>query len=171
MNEPLLFFITSIVAIVAAALVIIQRHPVYSALYLVVTFCALALLYVLLAAPFIAMVQIIVYAGAIMVLFLFIIFLLNLDRPLETQNKLKHQWLVATALTAVLALEGAHLLARGLPTTSLSEARELTGDFGTIQQIGRALFDQPLVFAFEATSLILLAAMLGVVVLAKRRVD
>jgi NADH-quinone oxidoreductase subunit J len=163
-----LFLIAALVAVVSAALVIMQRHPVYSALFLVLTFCSLAVLYLLLGAQFIAMVQVIVYAGAIMVLFLFVIMLLNLDRPLETQSKLKHQRLVAGILSAVLLVEMIYLLHRGLPMTGTQPSPP--ANFGTVEEIARVLF-RDFALAFEVTSIVLLVGMIGVIVLAKRHLD
>lgn len=163
-----LFLIAALVAVVSAVMVITQRNPVYSALFLVLTFCSLAVLYLLLGAQFIAMVQVIVYAGAIMVLFLFVIMLLNLDRPLETQSKLKHQRLVAGILSAVLLVEMIYLLHRGLPLTGTQPSPP--DNFGTVEEIARVLF-RDFALAFEVTSIVLLVGMIGVIVLAKRHLD
>jgi NADH-quinone oxidoreductase subunit J len=166
--EQFLFAIAAFAAVVSGAMVVMQRHPVYSALFLVTTFCALAVMYLLLGAQFIAAVQVIVYAGAIMVLFLFVIMLLNLDRPLETQAKLKHQRTVGLILSTVLLCEMGYLLFRGMLQSFPQQS--IPPNFGTVEEVARVLF-RDFALAFEATSLVLLVGMIGVIVLAKRHLD
>jgi NADH-quinone oxidoreductase subunit J len=97
-----LFFTLAIVAVAAGVGVIAQRNAVRSALFLLVNFCCLAGLYLLLSAPFIAVVQVIIYAGAIVVLFLFVVMLLGMDRAEETPDLLRYQWVVGGLLGLVL---------------------------------------------------------------------
>jgi NADH-quinone oxidoreductase subunit J len=158
-------------SVVAAGMCITRRNPLASALWLVQTLFCLAVLYTILDAPFIGILQILVYAGAIMVLFLFVIMLLNIGRPGAGDLR----GLVGAGVAAVL---GAGLLfqLRALPRTAPPEAIQLPpGALQGIQQqqgvvgaIAAPLFDTYLV-PFEITSLLLLAAVVGAVVLAKRK--
>jgi NADH-quinone oxidoreductase subunit J len=164
------FWIFGVIAMGGALLCITRKSPVASALWLVVTLFALAAMYVLLDAQFIAVLQVLVYAGAIMVLFLFVIMLLNLGRPGPTDIKGP----VGVGITALLA--GTLLLQlRVLRDATPPPAIQLpAGTMATLQQQGMIaavagpLFDAYLV-PFEITSLLLLAAIVGAVVLAKRK--
>src|SRR5829696_5184458 len=162
------FYIFGGIAIVASLLVIAQRNPVYSVLLLIASFGALSGLYVLLDAPFVAVIQIIVYAGAIMVLFLFVVMLLNAPHEDTEYDERVHPLLrpgpmrFGAALAIALAVE---------LVWALSKARE-TGPFGaaavdSVAAIGRSLFTD-YAFAFEVTSVLILVAMLGAVVLARK---
>jgi NADH-quinone oxidoreductase subunit J len=148
--------------------VIVQRHAVYSALYLIITMGSLAGLYVLLEAHFVWAVQVLVYAGAIMVLFLFVIMLLNLPRedvPWAPRD-LRRIVLVAT-LSVVLLIELAVVVGlRVVPARGVA----LTEGFGTTETVGRLLFTKFLL-PFEITSVILLVAIVGAMVLAKKHFD
>lgn len=154
-------------------MVVINRHPVHSALYLVLTFLGLSVFFLQLQAPFLAAVQVIVYAGAIMVLFLFVIMLLGEDKPLKGEQKLGAQKFLGPIFALLLVGEMAFLLARG-PASSSEAAPYVrviggeTASFGSVKALGTTLFTN-YVFAFEATSVVLLIAMIGVVVLAKKR--
>jgi len=166
--ELLIFTGLALVAAVAGVLVILQRHAVYSALFLVITMVALAGLYVLLDAHFVWIIQIIVYAGAIMVLFLFVIMLLDIRReqdPWAPTNR--GRIVVAVVLSVVLLVELGIAVTQRLMLRS-SAGPPVPGDFGTTQVVGRLLFTDFL-FPFEITSIILLVAMVGAVVLAKKR--
>jgi NADH-quinone oxidoreductase subunit J len=166
----LLFWIFATVMVIASLLVIGQRNPMYSVLLLIVSFGALSGLYILLDAPFVAAIQIIIYAGAIMVLFLFVVMLLNV--PTEDPPTGYHARLLGGAgprrfgavLSAVLAAELFWAL-KSLQTTPLPAAQGQRA--GTVLEIGRRLFTQ-YTFAFEATSLLILVAMVGAIVLARR---
>jgi len=154
-------------------MVVINRHPVHSALYLVLTFLGLSVFFLQLQAPFLAAVQVIVYAGAIMVLFLFVIMLLGEDKPLQGEQKLNAQKFLGPIFALLLVGEMGYLLFRGA-SGSAEAAPQLTAiggetvDFGSVKALGSTLFTN-YVFAFEATSVVLLIAMIGVVVLAKKR--
>jgi len=154
-------------------MVVITRHPIHSALYLVLTFLGLSVLYLQLQAPFLAAVQVIVYAGAIMVLFLFVIMLLGEDKPMPGENKLGSQKWLAPLFCLVLAAEIGYLLVRQ-PDAEVIAAPQVQvmggemSNFGSVMALGNTLFTK-YVFAFEATSVVLLIAMIGVVVLAKKR--
>ncbi len=166
--EIVLFAGFALVAAVAAVLVVIQRRAVYSALYLVITLVALAGNYVLLEGYFIWIIQIIVYAGAIMVLFLFVIMLL--DIPQEDVLWARRDWgqiVAAAALSLVLLVEMVLALGRGA-LRGAQTAPASAQDFGTTLTVGRMLFTDYL-FPFEITSVILLVAMVGALVLAKRQ--
>jgi NADH-quinone oxidoreductase subunit J len=158
-----LFYISAVVAVVAALSVILQRTPVYSALSLIVVLCALAVVYLLLGAEFIAMLQIIVYAGAIMVLFVLVIMLLNAghEQSALRENRMA-QWLGVPLLTAFLL--GVLLVVwRQFPSTPAPAPL----DFGPAP-IGHLLF-RNYVLPFEVTSVLILVAILGAVVLAKKQ--
>src|SRR5579884_3983151 len=160
-----LFWAFGALAVGAALLCITRRNPVASALWLVVTLFAVAALFVMLDAQFVAVLQILVYAGAIMVLFLFVIMLLNLGRGGPNDLKGPVGLAVAAGLGAVLFLE-LRELAR-LPGGAGAVARA-AAEQGMVAAVARPLFQTYLV-PFEITSLLLLAALVGAVVLAKRR--
>jgi len=161
------FYLLGAIAVVASLLVIAQRNPIYSVLLLIASFGALSGLYVLLEAPFAAVIQIIVYAGAIMVLFLFVVMLLNAPHE-ETEHDLRLHPLVrhgpmgfGVVLAIILVVELALVLAGSRPDRFGSAAAT------SVRSIGRALFTD-YAFAFEATSVLILVAMVGAVVLARR---
>jgi NADH-quinone oxidoreductase subunit J len=167
-----MFWVFSAIAIGAALMCITRRSPVASALWLVTTLFCLAGLFVLLDAQFLAALQVIVYAGAIMVLFLFVIMLLNLGRGGGTDMRGWPGRLVAAALGVLLAVE-LWVLARAplnaqirLPAGTLNRVTE---EHGVVSIISAPLFRVYLV-PFEVTSMLLLAAIIGAVVLAKRRI-
>jgi NADH-quinone oxidoreductase subunit J len=169
--HALLFWIMAAVAVVASLLVIGQRNPMYSVLLLITSFGALSGLYVLLGAPFVAAIQIIIYAGAIMVLFLFVVMLLNAST--EDPPTGYHARLIGGAgprrlgafLSLGLAIE-LYLALRQLQAAPLA-----SGDQGppatSVYDIGLRLF-QNYSFAFEATSVLILVAMVGAIILARR---
>ncbi len=167
----ILFWIFSGVAVVAAVLCITQRNPIKSALWLVVTLFALAALFVLLEAHFIGVLQILVYAGAIMVLFVFVIMLLNLGRGGPPDRRGLAGGIVAVGLGLGLLLQLSVLRsarppeAITLPDGFLSALQRQQGIVGAV---ARPLFAEYLI-PFEITSVLLLAAIVGAVVLAKRR--
>lgn len=161
----LLFILFAGMAIGCALAVVAQRNPLYSAISLIGVFISLACLYVMLAAPFIAAVQVIVYAGAIMVLVVFVIMLLNVDEEAHQRPRLK--WLVPTAigLAALLIAEVAFILAtvQGSNVTPASSGATV----GLTHSIGSALFTRYLL-PFEITSILLLMAIVGAMTLARR---
>jgi NADH-quinone oxidoreductase subunit J len=168
--DALLFWVFGAVTIVASLLVIGQRNPMYSVLLLIVSFAALSGLYVLLGAPFVAAIQIIIYAGAIMVLFLFVVMLLNV--PTEDPPTGYHARLLGGAaprrfgavLSAVLIVELAWALRRlqGAPMPDGTVAPP-----SSVHDIGVKLF-RDYAFAFEATSVLILVAMVGAIILARK---
>jgi NADH-quinone oxidoreductase subunit J len=164
------FWIFGVIAMAGGLLCITRKNPIGSALWLVVTLFALAAMYVLLDAQFIAALQVLVYAGAIMVLFLFVIMLLNLGRPGPSDIKGPVGVGIAALLAGTLLLE-----LRVLGQAAPPEAIQLpAGTMAALQQQGMIaavatpLFDAYLI-PFEITSLLLLAAIVGAVVLAKRK--
>jgi NADH-quinone oxidoreductase subunit J len=163
---PLLFVGFAAVLVVSSLLVILHRNPVTSALFLVLAFCSLAGVYLLLQAEFLGLVQIIVYAGAIMVLFLFVIMYLNLPHDVESGPHIVLRRVVGWALGALLIAEGAMVVKRHLATGPAAEAAIAPG--GNTAAIGRLLYTKYL-FPFEITSIVLLVAMVGVIVIARGR--
>ncbi len=168
-----LFYVFAAVAVVASMLVIGQRSPIYSVMLLIASFVALAGLYVLLDAPFVAVIQIIIYAGAILVLFLFVVMLLN--APKESggpwQRLTAGPRRLGAALGVVFAVELVWAIWR---VVSLREPIEAVGVLPAeavepVRSIGQVLYTD-YAFAFEVTSLLILVAMVGAVVLAKRHV-
>jgi len=166
--EQILFILFGAVSLIGAIAVISFRHPIYSALSLIVTFFAQAGLFILLGAHFVAAVQVIVYAGAIMVLFLFVIMLLNLgtlSAKGAMSGKLKG---FAVILGILLAIEGVYIAASAINDPPDASAEAATESLNTTTyNIGELLFSKYLL-PFEVTSLILLAALIGVIVLVKR---
>ncbi len=165
--ESILFYLLSAVAIASALLVITRRSPVISALYLILNFFCLAGLYLTLHAQFIAVIQIIVYAGAIMVLFVFVIMLLNLGDERKLSEGLSYKKLIAVGLAAGLLTELIYVIESSwivLPASTVSQVTEI----GTVEYIGGQLFTSYL-FPFEVTSILLLVAIVGAIVLAKRK--
>ena len=157
-----LFYLVGALAVLSALSVVLHPHPVYSALALIVTLFQVALLFLLLDAQMIAFLQIIVYAGAIMVLFLFIIMLLNLQRETEPARP---AWRgIAIGLGALFSAELIALFRSG-PIRAVESLP--SKEFGTVAALSRSLFTD-YVFAFEITSILLLVAVIGSVVLAKR---
>ena len=166
--ETTLFYVLSAVAIASALLMVTRRSPVISALYLILNFFCLAGLYLTLHAQFIAVIQIIVYAGAIMVLFVFVIMLLNLGDERKLREGLSYKKVVAVVLSAGLLTELIYILETSwsvLPSSQYDRATEI----GTVEYIGHQLYSGYL-FPFEVTSVLLLVAIVGAVVLAKRKV-
>jgi len=168
MNLEVGFFsLVSIVAISSALMMITRRNPIVGVLFLIVNFFCLSILYLFLHAQFIAIVQILVYAGAIMVLFLFVIMLLNLGDDENLAEKRSYRRILAYVLTAVVLFQimiGIAMPVGLNPFISTARAAEI----GTVEYIGRSLYTEYL-FPFEITSLLLLAAIVGVIVLAKKK--
>jgi len=166
--QQLIFLFLAALAVFAAFNVILQRNPIYSALSLIITMCALAGTFLLLDAQFVAAMQVIVYAGAVMVLFVFVIMLLNVRTEEARQDRVKYLKLV-TPLLFVALLAEVFFVARSVtttPTPLVTPAGE--HPFGTVESIGEAMFSNYL-FPFEATSVLILMAMVGALVLARKR--
>jgi NADH-quinone oxidoreductase subunit J len=167
----LAFFIFSTIAILGSLMVVLKKNPVASAFALVIVFFSFAGLYALMAAHLIAALQILVYTGAIMVLFVFVIMLLNQDSPIEDLKASSGAFKGITALAVsgfVYLLIRVALLAKGIsPKGTLTDAKvdELGGN---VRVISESLFSDHL-FHFELTSFLLLGAIVGTIALAKRK--
>jgi NADH-quinone oxidoreductase subunit J len=160
----ILFWLLSVMALFGAMMVITSKNPVYSVLWLILTFFAISGHYILLNAQFLAIVNIIVYAGAIMVLFLFVIMLMNLNKNTEPQ---KHRW-----VKFVGAIAGGCLLlvlVAALRNTEIKGQSALLnqGNIGLIQNLGKELFSTYVV-PFEISSILFLSAMVGAVVIGRK---
>lgn len=158
----ILFWVLSIVTIFSALMVVTSKNPVYSVIWLIVTFFTISGHYILLNAQFLAVVNIIVYAGAIMVLFLFVIMLMNLSKETEPQ---KSKW-----LKLIGAVAGGCLLlviVAALRNTEQQITELSTGDIGLIENLGKVLFNEYVV-PFEISSILFLSAMVGAVVIGKK---
>ncbi len=188
--EIIVFYIMAILCVGSALWMVATKNPVRSALSLVVTFLSVAVLYVLLSAQFIAAVQVIVYAGAIMVLFLFVIMLLNLGAP-QTMKETGgiSKWVAAALgfglLVVLFSTQSITLLpppsvATEVKPNSVSSATHALAvpvkvnleDLGTAETIGKNLYNPelPWLFPFEAVSLLLLVAVVGAIIMAKRQI-
>src|SRR4051812_24083722 len=158
------FYFLSFLAILSALMVVISKNPVHSVLYLIITFFAIAGHYVLLNAQFLAAVHIIVYAGAIMVLFLYVIMMLNLNAEVEPH---KSNWLKLAATIAggllMIILVGA-LREANPPMPSVANA-----DYGLIKNLGNTLY-KDFMLPFEVSAILFLAAMVGAVMLGKKEI-
>jgi NADH-quinone oxidoreductase subunit J len=170
--EMVLFFILAIVAVAAGVGVIAQRSAVRSALFLLVNFCCLAGLYLLLNAQFVAVVQVIIYAGAVVVLFLFVTMLLGIERAEESPDLRKYQW-IAGVLLGALFLAGIIWafvpVGTGLPPAA-PEWIQALGPTDNVREIGAAMMTD-FAIPFELASVVLLVAIIGAVVLAKKRLE
>jgi len=176
MPETVAFYAFAALAVGASVLVIGQRNPMYSVLLLIASFGALSGLYIQLDAPFVAVAQIIIYAGAIMVLFLFVIMLLNASKedaadwdrahPLRQPGVARWGTLLAGLLIVQLASALMAMRDLGAPVGSRTDAATVS----SVADLGRVLFVRH-TFAFEATSILILVAMVGAVVLARREGD
>jgi NADH-quinone oxidoreductase subunit J len=169
--ETFAFWILAAITVMASVLVVGQRNPMHSVILLIVSFGALSGLYMLLDAPFVAAIQIIIYAGAIMVLFLFVVMLLNApteDAPTGYQARMlggAGPRRFGVVLSFVLVLQLAWIL-RDLSQTPLTQPGE-TEKALTVYDIGVKLFRE-YAFAFEATSVLILVAMVGAIILARK---
>ena len=173
MPETLVFYLFSGLAILASACVIGQRNPMYSVLLLVLSFAAVAGLFVQLDAPFLALALMIVYAGAIMVLFLFVVMLLNAPQEdaltWDRAHPLRHPVVTrfGAALALVLIVELAYALMRGNDLAPGVGSRAGSETVSSVRELGRVLFTDYM-FAFEATSVLILVAMVGALLMARR---
>jgi NADH-quinone oxidoreductase subunit J len=171
-SEHLVFYAFAAVTVLGSLFVIVQRNPIYSVLSLIAAFFGLSGLYVLLDAPFVAIVQIIIYAGAIMVLFLFVVMLLNVPREdaaeWDRTHPLYRPWPRRIgALLAVLLV--AQLVWALLRTPGIGDGVGVqSAGLSDVGELGRVLFTDYM-FAFEVTSILILAAMVGAVILARRQ--
>lgn len=168
--ELILFTIFALVAAVSAVIMVTRPNPIISAIFLIINFFSLGGLYLLLHAQFIAVVQVIVYAGAIMVLFLFVLMLLNTksEAALFTGfNKLKY---FAVAIAAIVFLQIVYVIFFAAPSKNISPDLAASIQSGTVEQIGRQVYTN-YILPFEAAGFLLLAATIGALVLAKKHFD
>jgi NADH-quinone oxidoreductase subunit J len=165
--DVILFLVFALIAVVCAINVVVQTHPISSALSLVGVMASLAMLYLLLGGEFIAAAQVIVYAGAIMVLFIFVIMLLNAGAETRMGRSLIAGVLGGPLLIALLLLVS-YFVQRWYPDNPMVKFGGFQG--GTPQAFGRALFTTYLL-PFEITSLLILIAIIGAVVLARKELD
>ena len=164
--EVILFLVFAIIAVVCAINVVVQTHPIASAVSLIGVMSSLAVLYLLLGAEFIAAAQVVVYAGAIMVLFVFVIMLLNAGVEERTNKSLMAKYL-GLPLAGFLVLDLAWWIAKSTAGKAELTASAVPAQASSTIELSRMLFKQYL-FPFEATSILILIAMLGAVVLARR---
>ena len=167
--EQAVFYFLALLSAFSAVMMIIQRNPVNSALYLILNFFCLAGLYLTLNAQFIAMVQVLVYAGAIMVLFLFVIMLLNLGDDKGLREHLGFRTYAGLGISVAFVLELLYIFIFRSPE-SIHRQSPNAVDMGTVEYVGKVLFTKFL-FPFEVTSLLLLAAIVGAIILAKKRIS
>jgi NADH-quinone oxidoreductase subunit J len=161
--EQILFIVFGAIAVGGAIMVVTRRHPMSSALFLILTLFAVAALFVLRQAHFLAAIQVIVYAGAVVVLFIFVIMLINVPENKLPSERLTGFRFLGILVAGLLILETA-LVARRFVTPGTPAA-----DSGSVEVVGRALFTDYLL-AFEVTSVLLLAAVIGAIALAMKRI-
>ena len=166
------FYIFGLLAVASALAFVTRKSPVAAALWLVSTMFSLAAMYVMLDAHFIGAIQVLVYAGAIMVVFLFVIMLLNLGKPSDVADARGRGWKIVAAFVGLALLAQIFALTRvgapsrfALPRGTLAEAARTQG---AIQPVAESLFTEYLL-AFEVTSILLLAAVVGAVVVGRQR--
>lgn len=164
--EMILFLLLALVAVLAALGMLLSKNAVYSALFLVLNFFTVAVFYLIMSAPFLAMAQISVYAGAIMVLFLFVIMLLGAERLDGAEQPLRWQRPLAIGLALVLIAETLYLLF--VRKAAAVQMPSPDAAFGSPQAVGALLFNQYLL-PFEVMSIVLLVAMVGAIVLTKKQ--
>ena len=165
--DAILFLVFAAIAVLCAINLVLQRHPISSALSLIGVMGALAALYLLLGGEFIAMAQLIVYAGAIMVLFVFVIMLLNAGKEVKAHRKLWVKYAGAPLLLGLMCVVG-YIVHQGYNGTETVRFGAFT--HGNAQEIGAKLFKEYLL-PFEITSVLVLIAILGAIVLARKEIN
>lgn len=168
--ETVIFIIFAGVAAVSAIVMISHRNPIMSAIFLIINFFALAGLYLLLNAQFISVVQVIVYAGAIMVLFLFVLMLLNTrdeEYFLAAKSRIK---IFAIIIAALIFVQIGYLIFFSSPSSAMDPQLSRSIQAGTIETIGRQLYTK-YILPFEAAGFLLLAATVGALILAKKKFE
>jgi len=159
--DVILFYGAAIVALASGISVISQRNPINSAFSLIVTMCSLAVMFAMLGSGFIAVLQVVVYAGAIMVLFLFVIMLLNAKQ--DEGDRAGGIGRAAVFLGIILAVQSVMVVTKGAQTLPEKHAVTVSAD------VARGLFSSPrFLYAFEATSILILSAMVGAIVVARK---
>ena len=166
--ESILFVIVATAAIASAVVMVLHRNPVLSAIALIANFFCLALLYLMLQAQLLAVLQVVVYTGAIMVLVIFVIMLLNLGDEKKLREQFDLKKIVGIVVAAGFALEMLSILGGWGASGDSMLPNERASSIGTVEAMGSALFGRFLL-PFEVTSLLLLAAIVGAIVLARRK--
>jgi NADH-quinone oxidoreductase subunit J len=169
MGEAIAFYVISALILGFAVLVVSTRNTVHAVLFLVLNFLAVAALYVLLTAQFLAVIQVLVYAGGIVVLYLFVVMLVNLKRPPEDHSAPQRRPWLGFALTGAVLAELAAILVWGgfAGTADASAAQSSDLAVNNVERIGMLLYTDYLI-PFEVASILLLVAMVGAIILAKR---
>lgn len=168
--ETILFYVFGSVAAVAAVLMVTRSNAVISALFLILNMASLAGLYLILNAQFIAIAQVIVYAGAIMVLFLFVIMLLRPENEQKFLAKSAKVKFFAIFIAAIVFLQFVYMIFLGNPSSLVAKDMDASVKAGTIEEIGTQLFTN-YILPFEAAGFLLLAATIGAIVIAKRKFE
>ena len=166
--DTILFFIVAVCTIASAVLMVMQRNPVMSAIFLIGNFFTIAMMYLILQAQLLAVLQIVVYTGAIMVLVIFVIMLLNLGDEKKLTERFDIKKVVGVILVFGFLLEMLYLFGTSDEARAYAGLNPEAASVGTVESMGKAMFSTFL-FPFEITGLLLLAAIVGAVVLAKRR--
>lgn len=161
--EQILFYVAFTIAIISAASVVLQTRVIYSVLSLIITLLTVAWVYAMLSAPFLAIVQVILYAGAIVVLLLFAVMMLRFDETV--QKRLRPDLLGVLGVLVALTFGGVFI---SLVSSGCFECASVPADFGSIKSIGRVLYTQYLI-PLELASILLLVAVVGAVMLAGKR--
>lgn len=168
--ELIIFVVFSLIAVVSSVMVVTRKNAIISAVFLILNFFALAGLYLLLHAQFIAVVQIIVYAGAIMVLFLFVIMLLNQhDEPTASKNKQKVK-IFGSIIASLIFIQIIYIIFYQAPSHNLSPDKLKSIEIGKISTIGNVLYTE-YVLPFMVAGFLLLSATIGAIVLAKKKFE
>ncbi len=165
MFEQVFFYIFAVVAVVSAIAVISTRNPVHSALYLIICLLQVAALYILLRAPFLAAVQVFIYVGAVMVLFLFTVMMLDISK-IQTKRYIHEQSVLAIPVVVIVFLMVGYLILKGELIAPLGIYTEAVLVDNT-EVIGKLLYTK-FIFPFEVVSILLLVALVGAIVLVKR---
>jgi NADH-quinone oxidoreductase subunit J len=169
MSLNLIFFIFfASLALIASVMMITRKNPVMSAVFLILNFFSLAGLYLLLNAQFIAVVEIIVYAGAIMILFLFVLMLLNQRSDEKIMGSKKPLKIFAVIISVILLFQLSYIIFISRPSASITPELQKSIQAGTVETIGRELYTN-YVLPFEAAGFLLLSAAIGALILAKKR--
>jgi NADH-quinone oxidoreductase subunit J len=161
----ILFWFLTVLAIGSAIMMVASKSPVHSILFLIVTFFAISGHYILLNAQFLAIVNIIVYAGAIMVLFLFVVMLMNLNAASEPPQKSRYFLFGSVIAGGSLLLVIVAAIRKTVEGGAMVQLKD--GDIGLINNLGKSLFTE-FVFPFEISSVLFLSAMIGAVIIAKK---
>ena len=169
MLEPIVFYTLATLIIAFGVMVVTTRNTVHCVLFLVANFLCVAMIYVLLAAEFLAIIQILVYAGGIVVLYLFVVMLVNLQRPPDAARDTRRQARAGFALAAIMLAEISAILvfSAARPASAVANAAPAPSGMGNTHAVGMLLYSDYLV-PFEVASMLLLVAMVGAIILARK---